>query len=296
MQTTEKPSLLIVDDSRQNIRLLSSIINKNGYHARGALSGAEALSLLNNEKFDLILLDLMMPEMDGIETCRLIRENENTRKIPIIFITAVAETDDMLKAFTAGAVDYITKPFIKEVVLARIGVHIRLKMAIEKLEEISVTDELTGVFNRRFAYQTLERYMEMVRRGRETFLLSYIDIDNLKFINDTLGHHIGDSLIITVVEAFKSSMRKTDYIFRMGGDEFLLLFPRAAMHDSVIVLERIQRKLKRKRIKGNPVEFSYGCVEYRSGDMTSLEELLLAADSKMYEMKHDNRKRRAGRK
>ena len=282
----------IVDDNVVNVRLLEGILKRYDFQVETAISGEGALVMVDRHTIDIMLLDIMMPEMDGIETCRLIKQTSYGRSIPVIFLTALDETEEKLRAFEAGGVDYITKPFVKEEVLARLNVHMKLKRAIEKLEEISVTDELTGVFNRRFAYEMIFRMIENSKRDNSDFLICYVDVDNLKIVNDTYGHSEGDRLISVVVQAFKASVRKTDYIFRMGGDEFLILLPGATMDIANEMVRRVNNGLGDACIQDQPVSFSYGFTACGGGSDVSVDNLIKSADEKMYEQKAAKKKNR----
>ncbi len=282
----------IVDDNVVNVRLLEGILKRYDFQVETAISGEGALVMVDRHTIDIMLLDIMMPEMDGIETCRLIKQTNYGRNIPVIFLTALDETEEKLRAFEAGGVDYITKPFVKEEVLARLNVHMKLKRAIEKLEEISVTDELTGVFNRRFAYEMIFRMIENSKRDNSDFLICYVDVDNLKIVNDTYGHSEGDRLISVVVQAFKASVRKTDYIFRMGGDEFLILLPGATMDIANEMVRRVNNGLGDACIQDQPVSFSYGFTACGGGSDVSVDNLIKSADEKMYEQKAAKKKNR----
>jgi diguanylate cyclase (GGDEF)-like protein len=285
MNDDEKSLILMVDDNQQNLQVLGNLLKKNGYKPVAALNGPNALEFAQSNPPELILLDILMPEMDGIETCRRLKEQELTKNIPVIFITALSDTKDKLKAFHAGGVDYVTKPFVQEEVLARINVHLKLKKALEKLEKMSVTDEMTGVFNRRFAYEILAKQIEMAKRERSSFVVCYIDIDCLKTINDTYGHAEGDILINTVVNSLKRVIRASDYIFRMGGDEFLLIFPKAKLTDSDNLIERLRKQLNHQNIHGFSIDFSFGFSEFHAEDNLSPDDLIKRADSKMYKTK-----------
>jgi diguanylate cyclase (GGDEF)-like protein len=285
MNNDQKALVLIVDDNSHNLQVLGNMLKANGYKPAAAQNGAIALTFVQKTLPDLILLDIMMPEMDGIEVCKELKKQESTQKIPVIFITALSDTRDKLKAFKVGGVDYITKPFVQEEVLARIKVHIALKKALEQLEQMSITDEMTGAFNRRFAYEILAKQIEMAKREQSSFILCYIDIDNLKKINDTYNHTEGDLLINTVVNSLKEVIRASDYLFRMGGDEFLLLFPKAKLKESSHLIERLRKHLNQQKIHDIPMDFSFGFSEFNPDSPLSPEELVKHADSKMYEAK-----------
>ena len=293
MNDDKQTLILIVDDSPLNLQLLRYFLERNGYKLELAPNGDQAMEFVRNQQPDLILLDIMMPGMDGIEVCRQLKEKEETKNIPIIFITALTGHQDKLRAFKAGGVDYITKPFMPEEVLARIKVHIELKKAIERLRKMSVTDEMTGVFNRRWAYEILAKQMFMAKREHSNLVVCYIDIDNLKIINDTFGHAHGDILINTVVDALKSATRASDYICRMGGDEFLLIFPKAKLVDSDSLIKRIRENLHHQKINGLPIDFSFGFFEFHYEDSLSPDELIKMADSNMYRQKNRKKNRDA---
>jgi len=274
MNDKQQSLILIVDDNPLNLQVLEHMLKRGGYKTVQLHNGQQAMDyfvqpktymkgeyqtaraqnsqpsmdFVQKKQPDLILLDIMMPGIDGIEVCRQFKKKESTRNIPVIFITALSGTDDKLKAFEAGGVDYMTKPFIPEEVLARINIHIELKRAMEQLKKMSVTDEMTGVFNRRWAYEILVKQIEIAKREGSSFIVCYVDIDHLKIINDTYGHAEGDILINTVVNSFKEVIRTSDYIFRMGGDEFLLLFPQAKLQESDNLIKRLRNKLCQQKM------------------------------------------------
>ncbi len=285
MDKERKASILVVDDSKTNLSVLGTILLDDGYHVALASSGREALEHTQKESPDLILLDVIMPNMDGFEVCRQLKANTSTKDIPVIFLTALAETSYKLKAFEAEGVDYITKPFVQEEVLARVNVHVKLKKALEKLEDMSLKDELTGVYNRRFAYEILTKQIQTANRDNGHFVICFIDIDHLKRVNDSYGHSAGDELIITVATTLQNSIRSSDFLFRMGGDEFLLLFPKAKLKESRDLVERFRKKISKKKIQGIPINFSFGLSEYSPGDLSSTSDLIKLADSEMYKDK-----------
>ena len=282
--------VLIVDDNLQNLQIIGKIVKESSYRPALTQSGQQALDFLEKKLPDLILLDIMMPEMNGIEVCRRIKGNERTKNIPIIFITALSDTRDVVTAFKAGGVDYITKPFVKEEVQARIKVHIKLKRAIEKMEDMAVTDEMTGVYNRRYAFRVLAREMARASREKSSFVLCFIDVDNLKYMNDTYGHEAGDRLILEVVNSLKEATRTSDYIFRMGGDEFLLLLLQTDIEEVVVLLGRLHGTIHQRYVDGVPIDFSYGLSEFLADDTRSAEALIQEADMKMYEQKLEKKK------
>ena len=291
MDTIHDSLIMIVDDSEQNIRILKSILEKNNYRVTVARNGFEALEQVKIELPSLVLLDIVMPDMDGVETCRRLKAQEDMKDIPVIFITALSETSEKIRAFEAGGVDYIDRPFVKEEVLARINIHVKLRETMETLKKLSVTDELTGAFNRRFAYQMLERQIRVARREKENFILCYCDIDNLKSVNDTCGHEAGDMLIKTMVNSLLGIIRKSDFLFRMGGDEFLILFPGAKCSESTNLIERIRNNLNKHKIDDHEIDFSFGFIEYSFESNMTPHDLIKAADARMYKEKMKKKKK-----
>ena len=290
IDSAEQTLVLIVDDNPQNLQLIGNIVKESGLKVAIALNGLQALHFLQTKLPDLILLDIMMPEMDGLEACQRIRADQRYKDIPVIFITALSDSKNILKAFEVGGSDYVTKPFIREEVRARINVHLKLKKAMEELAELAMTDEMTGVFNRRYALQILNREISLANRERKNFTICYIDIDNLKIINDVYGHDQGDLLITTVIQEFKDTIRGSDYIFRMGGDEFMLIFPYQERIDLDNIIGHLQKTLQKKEIHGVPIDFSYGFAEFDPAKKITPRELIKQADASMYAQKMQKKK------
>ena len=284
--------ILVVDDNPQNLQVMGNILKEQGYKVAVAQNGLEALAFLEKKDADLILLDMMMPKMDGLETCKAIKENEKTIDIPIIFITALSDSWNKLQAFEVGGVDYITKPFMKEEVIARVNVHLRLKAAMESLRAMAVTDEMTGTYNRRHAFEVLARETGVANRLKAPFSLCFIDVDNLKKLNDNHGHEAGDLLINEVVNGLKAAIRISDYLFRMGGDEFLLLLPNTEIEAAEKLVKRVHKELSKKEIEGLPIDFSYGFSMFSPDDNISAEALVQQADAAMYQQKEKKKGRR----
>lgn len=285
MNNRREELILIVDDNPKNLQVIGNILRENGYKTAIAQNGLQAIDFVEKKNPILILLDIMMPEMDGFEVCGQLNKAHMTKDIPIIFITALNDSSNIIKAFETGGVDYITKPFLKEEMLARINVHVKLRNTMKRLEEISITDELTGIFNRRYAYRIIDREMSFSKREKTSFVLCFIDIDNLKILNDIYGHSAGDQLILEVVNGLKSTIRNTDYIFRMGGDEFLTLLPNTNIDDARLMIKRLNGQLNQRVVYNSPIDFSFGFSLFEPEDKKSIDELIKAADTSMYEQK-----------
>lgn len=248
-------TILIVDDSRLNIQVLSDILKEKSYRIALARSGKMALEFVEMKRPDLILLDIMMPEIDGFEVCRRLKSKDETKNIPIIFISGLDKSKDIVKGFKAGAVDYIVKPFQKEVVLARVNTHLKLSETQQKLkntnvelkellsevEYLSFHDELTGLYNRRYFENELHR-LSTSRRLPLTLLVA--DMDKLKFINDNYGHKMGDHYIKAAAEILDNSSREEDIVARIGGDEFAMILAETGFQAADKIYQRIKNNIE----------------------------------------------------
>jgi diguanylate cyclase (GGDEF)-like protein len=243
---TEKQSIVIVDDMPDNLRLLTGILYEQGYKVRPAPSGTRALATIQKEPPALILLDIMMPDMDGYEVCRQLKADKDSSDIPIIFLSALNEVFDKVKAFKAGGVDFITKPFQVEEVLARVKTHLTIRSQQEalalkneemekknaliteqakKLEQLATKDYLTGLSNRRDFQVKASREVKRYSRNKKPFAIIMIDIDHFKQVNDTNGHDFGDSVLVATARALEKMLRAQDVVARWGGEEFIALLP-----------------------------------------------------------------------
>ncbi|TQV84375.1 putative bifunctional diguanylate cyclase/phosphodiesterase [Aliikangiella coralliicola] len=252
-----RPSILIVDDIAANRFALKNLLKSIDAELIDVESGEEALSKaieLNN--LGLILLDVQMPVMDGYETAELLREEEQTQNIPIIFITAVHRDEQhVLRGYSSGAIDYITKPVQPDILSAKISLFMelwRLKFGLEQeirtrneLEDknkfLADHDLLTGLPNRRRLFLEIERATARSQRDGTQFAMLFIDLDGFKSVNDSLGHKIGDAVLIKIADRFTKLVRKTDTVARFGGDEFVILF--ADVEDSQNLIGRIRQVL-----------------------------------------------------
>jgi diguanylate cyclase (GGDEF)-like protein len=239
MHPESPSSVLIVDDNSKNLQVLADILGNEHYKVALARDGGKALKFVRKRRPDLILLDIMMPQLDGFEVCKLLKADAETRDIPVIFISALTETEDKLKGFRAGGVDYVAKPFQKEEVLARVKTHLELKRsqealktayfklrkAYEELEIAARTDSLTRLSNRRDMMDKIKYEKKKTDRNGKPFALILADIDDFKAFNDRYGHDCGDSVLVTVSDVLRGRVRKQDTAARWGGEEFLLLLP-----------------------------------------------------------------------
>ena len=239
--------ILIVDDTPENLRLLSKMLLKEGYRVRKAINGELALMAVRAAPPDLILLDIMMPEMDGFEVCERLKADPDLAGIPVIFLSALSEIFDKLKAFQAGGADFITKPFHLDEVRMRVRNQLifqsnareiqQLNTQLEarvrdrtqqlehlnaQLQQIAFQDALTGLGNRAYLLQQIEATI-----AQPHFAVLFLDCDRFKRVNDSLGHSVGDQLLIAVAQRLQTYLTAQDTLVRLGGDEFAILLTQA---------------------------------------------------------------------
>jgi diguanylate cyclase (GGDEF)-like protein len=244
----------------------------------------------------------MMPEMDGFETCKRIKSNEETADIPVIFMTALGSVQDKVSGFEAGGVDYITKPFQHVEVLARINAHIKLKKQRIQLEEqaellkvISVTDDLTGLFNRRHMNVVLEKEFERCLRYNTDLSCLLVDLDYFKKVNDTYGHGFGDTVLRDFSQSLAKSIRATDYAFRYGGEEFLILLPQTDINGAIKIGENIRERTESNKIESGAISASVtlsgGLSSFHKHHPATSKEMLAFSDNALYASKKAGRNR-----
>lgn len=330
----QRSSILIVDDSPLNVKGLFKILHHSGFIVSVANSGENALLEIKNTLPDLILLDVVMVGMNGFETCRHLKADPATQDIPVIFISALDEATNKAECFAVGGVDYITKPFAAEEVLARVRHQLALRAAkieIERLnqelearvrqrtlqleavnrqlqQEISdrhqvqeqlvysaLHDALTHLPNRTLLMERLEMALQRVKRYPDhLFAVLFIDLDRFKTINDSLGHQVGDRLLLAIAHQLQQLVRSTDTVARLGGDEFIILLdPIQDINDAIRVAERIHTQLRsplqlasREVFIGASIGIAASATHYQQGS-----ELLRDADIAMYRAKEQGKAR-----
>ncbi len=291
-------SILIVDDTPVNIQMLVNAL-KGTYRVRVANGGLKALAIAeSDDPPDIILLDVRMPELDGYEVCRRLKQNPDTMQIPIIFVTTRGSSEDETFGLNLGAVDYISKPFSIPVVKARVRTHLQLKRHTDKLESLAMIDGLTGIANRRSFDQTLEQECRRAQRTGAWLSLIMIDIDDFKRYNDNYGHGTGDECLRLVAITIESTMRRSgDFVGRYGGEEFVVLLPECDQEGAVEMAEKIRTKIKRLNIPhafsqiSDHITASFGCKSMRYMPGIPCTQLLQKADQALYQAKEQGRDR-----
>jgi PleD family two-component response regulator len=240
-------TILIVDDETTNIEILAELLASD-YDVIFATSGEEALAIVESARPDLILLDVMMPDIDGYEVCARLKKSASSKDISVIFITGLGDLEAETRGLSLGAVDYVTKPINPAVVRMRVRNHIELKIARDELARLAATDGLTGLANRRRFDQVLATECSRLRRSKGRLSLIMIDIDHFKAFNDTYGHVAGDGCLRQVGGAIGSVIHRTpDLAARYGGEEFSCILPelkswRGSPRSTSLTADRAQRK------------------------------------------------------
>lgn len=299
--------LLLVDDTPANLEIAGTILEKEGYDLYIADSGDSALELASKTAFDLILLDIMMPGLDGFETLRKLRQLKQGKHIPVIFLSAKMDIESVVRGFELGAVDYIRKPFNLLELKARVQTHVELKKTRELLEEknkslrqaykdlaiTAATDPLTRLLNRREMMKRMECELAKHERAGRPFSVIIADIDDFKKVNDTYGHLVGDNVLVAVAAILLSGTRRADSVARWGGEEFLLMLPETPVAGAAQLAEKLRQAVERHVFAVGPadvrVTMSFGACEIDGAD--ALDDLLTKADLALYRGKAGGRNR-----
>jgi len=301
--------ILIVDDHEDNIELLRARLEAWGYRTVCAMDGASALRAVYESPPDLILLDVMMPEIDGIEVARRIKADSSLPFIPIIMQTALDSIEHKVEGLDAGAHDYITTPIHFSELQARVRSLLRIKALQEKIAGrerelsemndrlllISRTDGLTGISNRRHLEERMHEMWEHAKRLNEPLACVMCDIDKFKSVNDTYGHQAGDAVLKQFAEVLSHEAREIDRVGRYGGEEFMVLLPGTVLDAAVTFAERVRIAIEERTFtfEGGSLRrtVSAGVAAWPHPRVHSHEELIKSADSALYVAKETGRNR-----
>jgi diguanylate cyclase (GGDEF)-like protein len=290
-----RPRVLVADDEADARVALSEVLQPE-CEVVPAADGAQAVELARTEHPDLVLMDLAMPNLDGMQALRQIRADPATADVPVIFVSARGDDSVKAHALDLGAVDYLQKPFSERELRARVERTLRQSRSQSALRELAQTDPLTGLANLRAFRTRLGEEVKRARRYRTPLTCVMADMDNLKPVNDELGHAAGDRAIAAVAAVVRAQLRETDFGARYGGDEFVLLLPHTDRDEGRVLAERICARLKTTvlEIAGRriPIGASFGvaCLSEASPEETA-EDLVRAADAALYSAKRAGRGR-----
>jgi len=296
--------ILIVDDIEINLMILEELLQEK-YKIETAKNGVIALEKVKKDPPALILLDIMMPEMDGFTFCKIMKSKQYTRNIPIIFITALDKQEDIVKGFECGGQDYVSKPIKVLEVMERVKMHLDLVRTREMLREYILElekknsqlenmvriDFLTNLASRRYMFDCLKKEVSRCKRNNEKFSILMADIDYFKLINDNYGHETGDSVLRDMAKVMQKTLREHDIVSRWGGEEFLMLLPYTDERTAEFVAEKIRRNIENVSfdIPGDQIKITHtiGITEF---DMTlSIEKNTSNADKALYYGKLNDR-------
>ncbi|MDR1731269.1 MAG: diguanylate cyclase [Synergistaceae bacterium] len=297
MEFDLKNTILIVDDEKANLLALNEILSSD-YSIFFAKTGERAIELAELNQPDLILLDVMMPDMDGFEVLAKLKASDNTRNTPVIFVTGLVDQSDEEKGFLLGAVDYIKKPFNGAIVKARVNTHMQIVRQLRASEELSRIDPLTGIPNRRKFNEHLALEWKQAIREQKSIAFLMIDIDKFKNYNDTYGHPQGDALLRAVARIFALAARRpADLVARLGGEEFGVLLLDSDLEGACIIAEKIRKDVEAARVATadrkilTSATVSIGVVSTVPGVDDSPEDFIAKADVNLYTAKETGRNR-----
>jgi two-component system, cell cycle response regulator len=303
-----KAKILLVEDSRTQADTTRTFLEKNGYEVVWAENGVKAIKMSKTQGVDLVLLDRVLPDMDGNEVCRWMKLDHDVRNVPIIMLTVKDSTADKVTGLEAGADDYLPKPYNDVELNARIYAALRtknlqdelllknrqLEEMLTRVETLAITDPLTGLFNRRRFEHILE--LEFKRTSRYNTLMSclLLDIDHFKSVNDTFGHHTGDMILKDVAVLLQRSIREVDTAARWGGEEFVVILPAIGIENALTPAQRILTSVSEHKFHGvgdRSITVSIGVASVPHEEVQHGPQLVQLADIAMYQAKRLGRNR-----
>ena len=303
-----KATVLLVEDDPIQANATKEILLKAGYEVLMAADGINAIKAVKNNMPDIVLLDVVLPGLDGHEVCRWLKLEESTRGIPVIMLTVKKDLADKISGLHIGADDYLPKPYNELELNARIYASLRTKALQDelrnknkqledllcKVEYMAITDSLTGLFNRRRFHEILSKEFERSKRYATPFSLIMADIDHFKKINDNYGHQAGDTVLKEVTSIIKKNTRETDTTARYGGEEFMVVMPNTNKSDAMNLAERIRSSIEKSifsEIDGQNITVSIGLTGMPDPDITKEDVLIRCTDFALYRAKNTGRNR-----
>lgn len=303
------PLILVVEDSPTQSRQIGLLLEDNGYSVATAMTGGQALMMVNKMSPDLIILDIILPDLDGFTVCRRLRQ-EMLTYVPVLMLTQRNQIDDKVDGFEVGADDYLTKPFNERELAARVAALLRVKSLLDELNQsvdlniqryqilrsLALTDQLTGLYNRHYFFEIFRREFELAQRYNTPLGFLMIDLDLFRDINNTYGHQTGDRVLHGVAQLLQGSLRHGDYIARFGGEEIAAILPNTSLSAACQVAERMRASVAAARWdiaagKAIGVTCSFGAASMPDIAAYTLEELIERSDQALYRAKQNGRNR-----
>lgn len=275
-------------------RLLAFKLKNEGIEFLSAFSAAEGLELAASNRPSLILLDLHLPDQDGLTALLALKNDPRTIELPVIMLSGDTDPANKVRAFEIGVMDYVTKPFDIHELRARIQSAIRLHTLMQMLEKRAQIDGLTGLWNRAHFNERLATELNQTRRNKSEMSLILCDLDHFKRVNDTFGHPAGDAVLQTFAKALTTALRSYDIACRYGGEEFAIILPDAGLPDSLAICERVRKAIEVKRWPNYPniqVTASFGLTDRGLDGAETPEAWVAAADKCLYDSKQSGRNR-----
>ncbi len=297
MSLKEKNRILVVDDAKDTQMLLEFDLSAAGYIVNCCDNGQSAIDTLETLQVDLILLDMYMPGLSGLETLRQLKNESATNTIPVIMLSASTDEDEVVAALELGAGDYVSKPYVAKILLARMRTAIRLKEKTDQLEHLAKTDFLTGINNRGSFYELTNNAISLANRVGQPIVIAMLDIDLFKHVNDNYGHDAGDQVLRCFSQVMTEVFRDYDIIGRVGGEEFSVCLPNTSREAASAACERFRQHVEQLSVDITTdgqesvainVTVSIGLIK-ASNDDTELDDLMKKADVALYHAKEHGR-------
>jgi diguanylate cyclase (GGDEF)-like protein len=303
----EKTKILFVEDDKLQAKITREYLEKNGHQIIHVENGTSAIKVAKSEPIDLIILDLVLPDMDGNDVCRWLKMNEDTKGIPIIVLTAKGSTADKVTGLKAGADDYLAKPYNDVELNARIYASLRTKALrdelkiknmqlqelLAKVEALAITDPLTEISNRRHFWNVLETEFNRSIRFKRPISCLMIDVDHFKKINDQYGHRVGDIVLKEIARIFTNCLRKVDVVARWGGEEFVVMLPETDQTNATNAATRMLLAISEHQFPEiqTGITVSIGIASTPASSLDTAEKLIEASDVALYDAKSKGRNR-----
>jgi diguanylate cyclase (GGDEF)-like protein len=300
--TEEGRRVLVIDDNAVIRKLTKTLLSKSNYVVMTADNGREGINIAETFNPQVILLDVMMPDIDGYKVCEELKSNDKTKDIPVVMVTSLTESVDKIRGLEIGAADYVTKPFNHGELLARVATHVKLKTIWDELQEknrmledLCRTDGLTNLSNYRHFIEKLSYEFARSCRYGLSLCCAMLDIDHFKKVNDNYGHQAGDIILKSVSKIIIKNIREIDIAARYGGEEFGLILPHTKLEDAVRICNRIRENIESYGYEYNnlmiKVTISIGLCCMSDIQTPTFNDLIKYADKSLYDAKKSGRNR-----